>query len=992
MLAYLMRILRARAYTQQATEIIRFRLLLMAFKQMTAWGIFSVIGRSVGHASIVGVCSILILQGSLAEDLNPANGPQYNFDVPQQNLGAALQIVALVTTHKLLYRSEIVNGIVSPPLKANLSLKEALDVLLAGTDLTYEISPAAVVVIKKKGMAMKFRSFVLGSSIAAVGAVGVGTAGTTLAQGIEEVIVTAQKREESAQDIPIAIDVITGDTFIQEGIRDIKDMGKTSTELEINSNTGQATRIGIRGMQQGGFAPTGDTLAAVHIDGIFLTNFWALNGLMFDLDRVEVLAGPQGTLYGRNSAAGAINMITRRPGKEFAADGNVEFGNFNTQRYNAGVNLPVTDSLAFRIAGTKFERDALFTDGGGAVDQSGGRLSAVWDMTDRDTLVFTYDYVKTAGTSDASGLIGVNSSVQTYNPATNTFSPTTPASVTNALPLLANDEYDNKPYETLRGQVFGGDLESTHWGVMANYTHGFDTFDFVLQASHRDLEGIGRTATRAANAPFVQSWPQVATTDVAEMRLVSDDQGSVVWVGGLFYFSTEILHGNAVPNGLTPGSQPTTPFFPSVTLANGRVVSTLGQYPDPATGLAVPGCPCTNGFYPVNGTTDAWAAYGQMTWTPDSLQDWHFTAGLRYSYDEKEAGQGYFVNGTLLSLFVNGSVPSYLAPYVIAANEARIGGPNQVLATDLHTDAKDNWDAIQWRLGVEYDLSDSSMLYGSLATGYKSGGYAFGVTPKLEPETLLAFEIGSKNRLADNTVQLNVSAWFYDYKDLEQGIARPLTPPFPVVNNSPVVAIGSVGNVGEAYLGGLSVDLDWAATDRDRIGLAATYIYSDVVDGTEVLNGVTNQVLNEGERLGDAPEPLRRERSARRVRRRAAAPPSSATPPGRLPAASSASASAHPSEAAFAVPAAMCGRSANAASPIRQVRPNAIRGTSISNTACTNGSSTPSTTAASGGARWDVANARISATWTGSTVPGGSVVSRRTPSRSVINRSSAAPG
>lgn len=182
---------------------------------------------------------------------------------------------------------------------------------------------------------MKIRNYILGTSLTALG---LGFTVSALAQGIEEVIVTAQKREESSQDIPIAIDVISGDTFIQEGIRDVKDIGKTSTELEINNNNGQATRIGMRGLQQNGFAPTGDTMAAAHLDGIFLGSFWSLNGLMFDLERVEVLAGPQGTLYGRNSAAGAINLISRRPGKEFAADGNIEFGSFSTQRINAGIS------------------------------------------------------------------------------------------------------------------------------------------------------------------------------------------------------------------------------------------------------------------------------------------------------------------------------------------------------------------------------------------------------------------------------------------------------------------------------------------------------------------------------------------------------------------------------------------------------------------------------------------------------------------------------
>jgi iron complex outermembrane receptor protein len=711
---------------------------------------------------------------------------------------------------------------------------------------------------------MKFIKRVVGPSLLAAGA---GFTMTSLAQtseqsieqeveqAIEEVVVTAQRREQSSQDVPLSIDVVSTETFQNEGIRDIKDMGKASTDLEINLNTGQATRVGMRGLQQTGFAPTGDTLAAVHIDGIFLTNFWALNGLMYDLERVEVLSGPQGTLYGRNTAAGAINMISRRPGSEFGADTYVEFGAYNTRRYDAGVDLPVSDGLGFRVAGTNYSRDGYYTDGGGAMDQWGVRFSGIWDFSDRDTLHFTIDESNTGGTTEAGVLLGVDTTVRAYVPATNTFLDATPASVEAVRPLIGADPYDNRAYEQVRGLAFGGDLEQEHWGVMANYTHHYESFDVVLQASHRELEGIGRTAVRAVNAPYVQSWPQTANTDVVELRFLSDDQSTVTWVGGLFYFAGEVLHSNAVPNGLTPDAQPNTRFFPSVTLANGRVVSTLGQYPDPTTGLSVPGCPCPNGFYPVNGTTEAWAAYGQTEWAPESLPKWRLTAGLRYSYDEKATEQGYYVNGTLISLWVDGAIPAYLADHVVYPHEAIIGGPNQVVPTDLHLDARDDWSDWQWRFGAQYDITETAMLYTSLSTGYKSGGFAYGATPKLEPETVTAFELGAKTVLLDNSLQFNLSTWFYDYRDMERGIPRPLTPPFPIINNAPIVSIGSVGNVGKVYLSGLSFDTTWTPTDSDRIQLSATNISSEIKDGKEVLmDGTVNQVLNEGEPLGDAPK------------------------------------------------------------------------------------------------------------------------------------------
>jgi len=703
---------------------------------------------------------------------------------------------------------------------------------------------------------MKLRNYILGTSLTALG---LGFTISALAQGIEEVIVTAQKREESSQDIPIAIDVISGDTFIQEGIRDIKDIGKTSTELEINSNNGQATRVGFRGLQQGGFSPTGDTLAAVHLDGIFMGSFWSLNGLMFDLDRVEVLAGPQGTLYGRNSAAGAMNLITRRPGKEFAADGNVEFGSFNTQRINGGVSIPVTDTFALRVAGTKYTRDAIDSDGGGVVDQWAGRLSGNWEITDADTLFFTYDHISTGGTNQAGNFLRTEA-VPNYTTNWNgtasvgTFSVAPPASVTAVAGLVGGDVYDNAAYEAKRSQAFAGELSSTHWGAMVNYTHDFGSFDMVAQYSYRDLEAIAQVATRgltpttgpsAGIAPFSTVFPQTAQSHVGELRFVSDDQGSVTWVGGLFWFKTSIIHGNAIANPFS-----TTPL----TLTGGRVVQRAGFPIDPNTGLNTPGCPCLTGFSPVNADTDAYAAYAQMTWTPESLPKWHYTGGLRYSYDKKSSVQGFFINSVLYSLTTPSiaAIPDFLIQSIVKPGEE--GGTTGIaVPTTISTDGSDTWGSFQYRAALNYDVTDKSMLYGSISTGYKSGGYAFGSTPKLDPETLLAYEIGAKNRFLDNSVQLNVSAWYYDYKNIETSVARAIPPPFPNNNGTLVTTIGSVGNVGKVALAGTAFDLEWAPNTTDRVFASGTYIYSKIIDGYEDLNGVRREILNKGERLGDAP-------------------------------------------------------------------------------------------------------------------------------------------
>ena len=810
----------------------------------------------MGRALVAGLCIVLCLPVSLNAAVPQSriadNTSLYDFDIASQDLHSSLQSVALATNLRLLYRSDIVAGVVSPALRARCTVQQAIEALLAGTHLNHEVLSSGVILIRRNDPTLvdRIREALVRRREAPVavalddGNGQVAAAATVL----EEIIVTAQKREESAQAIPVAINVVSGRTLVEEGVREVKDVGKTATALEINTRQGQATVVGMRGMQQQGFAPTGDTLTAVHLDGVFLNNFWGMNGMMFDLERVEVLAGPQGTLYGRNAAAGAVNLITTRPGDQLAANASVEYGSFNTFRTDAGISVPFSDTLALRVAGTRYTRDALYSDGEAGIDQWAGRLSVNWKPTPADTLYLTYDHINTGGTNEGGGLYAVDPDVRAYNPATNTFLAAPPESVTGFIGTVG-DPYDNAGYVAARGQVFSGKIQSVHWGAMAQYTHDFGAFDSVLLVSHRELEAISQTATKAVGAPFPQLFPQVADTDVAELRFVSDDQGSWKWVGGLFWLKSAALHGNAVPNSLEPA-----PGFPGFVATATGSVSTLGTpAPDPNTGLNVPGCPCVSGFSPVNGETTAYAAYGQTTWTPVALDRWHFTAGLRYSYDSKRSTQGYFVNSVLQSLWVPdaNSIPDFLSASIITPAQA--AGTN-IPPTVVHTDGSGTWSQVQYRFGVEYTVDERSMLYGTIATGYKSGGFAYGSTPKLKPETLLAYEIGSKNRFLGDSLQLNAAAWWYDYTDLEVAVSRPIPPPFPFVNNVPQTVVPSVASAGRVNLGGFSFDFDWAVTPRDRLGISSTYVYSRIVDGRETLDGVVTEVIRESQRLGDAPK------------------------------------------------------------------------------------------------------------------------------------------
>jgi iron complex outermembrane receptor protein len=648
---------------------------------------------------------------------------------------------------------------------------------------------------------------------------------------IEEIVVTAEKRAESAQDVPIAIDVVNGDDLVREGVRDVKELAKMSTELEINYGAGQALMVGMRGMQQQGFAQTGEPLTTVHIDGAYLASFWGLNGLMFDIDRVEVLAGPQGTLYGRNATAGAINLITKRPGRDFAVDSNIEFGSDNLTRIGAGVSLPMGDKFSMRLAGQKYERDALFNDGSAAQDQSGARVSGVWTPSDVNEVYFTIDSIAFDGTNGPAPLLGVNANARLHNGIT-------PASVTNALnsPTL-QDPYNILPYYQLRGLEFDGDLWQDHDGAMIQYTHDFGAYTAILEYSHRSFQNVSRAAAKPLalwTGGFLFAIDQ--EFDTADFRLVSDSEGAWEWQAGLFYYDSTSEGWAMLPGALDTPSGP---------------VGILTGQPSPIdtfTGLTI-GCPCIVGFWPNSGDAESYAAYGQTTWTPEENQRLHVTLGLRYSHDWKNAKLGYW----------SGSIPIFAFGINDFTPEARqlfatLGMTTDSAATASSTGTNErDWDKVQYRIGLEYEPSDNVLVYGSLATGYKAGAFTYGITPELQPEDLTALEFGVKSTLKDGTLQLNASLWFYDYKDLEVGLSRVLNPPvFNPFTGGVESTANSTANVGKAELRGIGMDLNWLATQKDQFGLSFTHLDSKVKDGTEEGNPVP--LFHVGARVGDAPE------------------------------------------------------------------------------------------------------------------------------------------
>ncbi len=608
------------------------------------------------------------------------------------------------------------------------------------------------------------------------------TASLAVSQQLEEILVTAQKRVETAQDVPLAILPITGETFAREGVRDLRDIVKMSTELEVDFNSNSATVIGIRGVQQSAWGPTDESTNSVYIDGAAMPGMWGLNGVMWDIERMEVLSGPQGTLYGRNSASGAVSIIRNRPGTEFAGNVLAELGNYNLQRIEAGVDVPVSDRLALRFAGQHHTRDGYYKSGYDDADQRGIRMAAVFSLTDVSELLFTLDYTEYGGAGGGENVIA-NPMGAVYGPG-HTYQ--------GLQIIVPSNRFDDRAWLGRNDTRPGSGINQDGWGALLQYEHDFSTVTLTAIYGHREFDGINITGTGSFT-------PIDAKNDTLEIRLTSTDvESSIEWVTGVYYAQAE-------NNGWTGTPVP--------------VGHPLCNLVGPCTGT---GAPFIFAFEPTNNETESWAVFGQGTWTPENLERLHLTAGLRYAYDHNSADIGSW--GAGIQYFT--------------LQESNSG------------------NNVDYKLGAQWDLTESAIVYGSIATGYKAGGYAFGPTPRYEPEELLAYELGIKSRNSAGTVQFNASAWMYDYKNFQTTVQVPLEPQYQYINpaNGQLVTTAvSVSSAGKAEMLGATMDLQWLFTANDMLAIQATYLESEYTDG---LLEVAPNVFDDrtGLQFGNAPK------------------------------------------------------------------------------------------------------------------------------------------
>lgn len=216
-------------------------------------------------------------------------------------------------------------------------------------------------------------------------------------QGLQDIVVTAQRRSENVQRTALSVTAVTGETMTSRGVSQTEDLSRLTAGLQVQPSGGPYTTFAVRGVSQLGGNAFADPTVAVNLGGVYLATPTVIHGLYLDLDRVEILKGPQGTLYGRNATAGAINVIPVRPRFEFEGSLAADVGNYDRFNATGVLNIPISDNVAVRIAGQRVRRDGFMSDGTGDDKGEAVRASFLAEPTDNFSVLISFDWAHQGG-------------------------------------------------------------------------------------------------------------------------------------------------------------------------------------------------------------------------------------------------------------------------------------------------------------------------------------------------------------------------------------------------------------------------------------------------------------------------------------------------------------------------------------------------------------------------------------------------------------------
>jgi iron complex outermembrane recepter protein len=728
--------------------------------------------------------------------------------------------------------------------------------------------------------------------------------------GLDEVVITVDRRTKNLQKYSGTASAFSERQLTSLGITSVRQLSSMVPGLQIGTQEGN-TEIYIRGIGSDNNSEHGDPATAVHIDGVYVPRPRGLGSMFFDLERVEVNSGPQGTLRGRNALAGSINIVTAKPKlQEFGANLEATFGTYSQRRFQGMVNVPLGDTFAVRAAGFSETRDPYWVNAGQIYDIRPAedadtyalRFQSRWQPTKTVNVLVGYDYTSERGT----GWLGTN--FNDYLTAENDQG-TPDQSDDVAIPLQV-DDIDNPRRVNYFGQQ--PRMAMANQGVRAEITLDAGPVIFEALGSYRDLhydhmtgssDGLVWDDPDGAGPLPGYDWStdnfnpdahgqSFSITEskswVAELRAFAPDSARLRWTAGGFFFREDqkafLGQTNDPANGYG-GQEFTMPDVPSGAVA-GYADATFDVVPE---FRVLAGVRLTREFKDrKDGFWGQWGGLPGATGPDDPIQGaGRFgTEGFKYADFDRtiytlpanasvEDRVNTFLNG-IESFGARDQVPQVLCADPPEGEErlrpAAAGGFECAFGVDpalgadgfgISVTPQNNHDDnvfFDWRAGVEYDAARDSLLYFTVSTGHKAGGYndtlnlagAPLYNSTYDPESVLAFELGSKNVLNDRRIRLNASAFYYRYSDMVFQVLREVVPDPNPDDDQDVSASTSVReNATSANIYGLDIDFVYSLPAGLEAEVHALLMDARYGDNVEVSDGrigfdVQNYVVDIG--------------------------------------------------------------------------------------------------------------------------------------------------
>ena len=618
---------------------------------------------------------------------------------------------------------------------------------------------------------------------------------------LEEVTVTARKIEESLQDTPVSISAFTSAALEARSIQKVNEVAFYTPNLSAAQgySGGSDGFYYIRGVGINDFTAAMDPPVGVYLDGVYLGRTAGSTFDLVDVERIEVLRGPQGTLFGRNTSGGAISVTSRRPGEEFGGKAALQGGDRDWMRGELDLDVPLIEgTLLSRLSLLKNKQDGWtdrLWDGNtlGDEDTDAAQLILQWLPSDDLSILLSGDYSKNDGTPQPQITSGA---------ALPSSSPCPPFCI--PLPADINEQASPSFDKTWAAEKLQNDLEV--WGVSGVIDWDLGGMALKSITAYRKLDQHTAADFDVTSYVFYDDDIPLDQKQFSQEFQLSGTafDSRMNWLAGAYYFDEEIDQTNAITLGATgPGGVLFAPV--TVPIAPGVDLPVVPMVVDPP----LPGDP---GYRVINSQnilpkTEAWAGFGQIDYAlTDKLK---LNAGVRYSEDDKEQKYNFYI--------IN-SIPNH---------------PLYPVATipTVQTKADNTWDSWDPRVGLEYAFTDEVMTYVSYASGFRSGGFnSRPVEPPItsfDPEEVSTYEVGIKSEWFERRMRLNAAAFYTEYDNMQ----------IQVLSGG----FFDITNAGDAEISGGELELTGVIGDNFNLNAGIGYLDAKYTSVTEeaIAAGVT---------------------------------------------------------------------------------------------------------------------------------------------------------